>query len=110
MNFRFPSVARAALGQHRSTQRKTPTGRDDEAELTAQQFRHVVGYLYLLDHPGDYEVVRQMLGHKSILTTMTFYAALDKRVASKKIGEFIARKRAELRGRLRKRKKNEAIV
>ena len=25
----------AALGQHRSTQRKTPTGRDDEAQLTA---------------------------------------------------------------------------
>ena len=24
-----------ALGQHRSTQRKTPQGRDDEAELTA---------------------------------------------------------------------------
>jgi len=25
----------SALGQHRSTQRKTPKGRDDEAELTA---------------------------------------------------------------------------
>ena len=25
----------AALGQHRSTQRKTPRGRDDEAQLTA---------------------------------------------------------------------------
>src|SRR5438477_567562 len=33
---RFPSaVPAAALGQHRSTQRKIPHGRDDEARLTA---------------------------------------------------------------------------
>src|SRR5207253_10718828 len=32
---RFPSaVPAAALGQHRSTQRKIPHGRDDEARLT----------------------------------------------------------------------------
>jgi hypothetical protein len=34
--FQFPSVAAcAALAQHRSTQRKIPQGRDDEARLTA---------------------------------------------------------------------------
>src|SRR6188472_2863219 len=31
----FPSVVCARLGQHRSTQRKTPRGRDDEEALTS---------------------------------------------------------------------------
>ena len=36
MNFTSPSVAAcAALGQHRSTQRKKPQGRDDDERLTA---------------------------------------------------------------------------
>ena len=34
----------AALGQHRSTQRKTPHGRDDEAQLTADMIAWVRQY------------------------------------------------------------------
>ena len=72
--------------------------------LTAHQFRHVIGYLYLLDHPGEYEVVRQMLGHSSIVTTMTFYAALDIRTASRKVSAFIEAKRSELKVRRRRKR------
>jgi hypothetical protein len=36
-------------------------------------FRHAVAKLYLDDNPGSYEVVRRVLGHKSINTTIGFY-------------------------------------
>ncbi|MBX9874023.1 MAG: nucleoside monophosphate kinase, partial [Beijerinckiaceae bacterium] len=29
--------------------------------VTGQQFRHIIGYVYLKAHPGDYETVRQLL-------------------------------------------------
>ena len=38
--------------------------------LTAHQFRHLAGFLYLKAHPGGHEVVRSLLGHKSIETTI----------------------------------------
>ena len=52
-----------------------------EAELgfriTPHQFRHICGYLYLRANPGGYEVVRCLLGHKSIETTIRFYAGME---------------------------------
>ncbi len=38
--------------------------------LTAHQFRHLTGYIYLQDNPGGHEVIRRLLGHKSIATTI----------------------------------------
>lgn len=73
--------------------------------ITGQQFRHVIGYIYLKTHPGDYEVVRQLLGHKDITTTMAFYASMDMRAASKKISAFIANRRRELKALARKDRK-----
>lgn len=70
--------------------------------LTGQQFRHAVGYLYLKSNPGDYEVVRQLLGHKDINTTMRFYASLDMRTASRKVSTFVAQRREALAPLLRK--------
>jgi site-specific recombinase XerC len=40
-------------------------------------FRHLAGYLFLKAHPGEYEPVRQLLGHKSIKTTVEFYVGLE---------------------------------
>jgi hypothetical protein len=45
---------------------------------------------------GDYETVRELLGHSDISTTMSFYAALDMREVSKRVGKFIAQQRADL--------------
>ena len=45
--------------------------------LSPHQFRHLCGYLYLQRHPHGHEVVRAMLGHRSIETTLTFYAGLE---------------------------------
>jgi integrase len=46
-------------------------------QLSPHQFRHLCGYLYLQRHPHGHEVVRAMLGHRSIATTLRFYAGLE---------------------------------
>jgi NADH-quinone oxidoreductase subunit F len=38
-------------------------------------------FIYLKRHPGDYETVRRLLGHKSIRTTTLFYTGLEHRDA-----------------------------
>jgi integrase len=45
--------------------------------LSPHQFRHLVGYIYLLRHPDGHEVVRRMLGHRDIRTTIKFYAGME---------------------------------
>jgi integrase len=45
--------------------------------INAHLFRHLGAFLYLSRHPGDYETVRRVLGHKSINTTVTFYAGIE---------------------------------
>lgn len=45
--------------------------------VSAHKFRHLIGYLFLKQNPGAHEVVRQLLGHKSIDTTIRYYASLE---------------------------------
>ena len=40
-------------------------------------FRHLAAYLFLRAYPGEYEPVRQLLGHKSVTTTVAFYTGLE---------------------------------
>jgi integrase len=40
-------------------------------------FRHVAAKLFLDANPGSYEVVRRVLGHRSIDTTVGFYTGLE---------------------------------
>ena len=49
--------------------------------MTPHQFRHLAAMLYLEDHPGEYETVRRVLGHKSMKTTTDFYTGLEMRSA-----------------------------
>jgi integrase len=46
------------------------------------QFRHAAGALLLQKYPGNYELVRRVLGHRSITTTIQFYCALENVQAS----------------------------
>ena len=64
--------------------------------VTAHQFRHLVGFIYLCENPGNYEVVRRFLGHKNIATTVKFYAEMEMRVAAKTLDEAISRRRGAL--------------
>jgi integrase len=45
--------------------------------VTVHQFRHAAAALFLQQHPGCYERVRQLLGHKTLATTTKFYIALQ---------------------------------
>lgn len=61
--------------------------------MTAHQFRHVAGHAYLSAVPGGHEVVRRLLGHKNIHTTVEFYAGMEIRAAYKHYDSIISRKR-----------------
>jgi hypothetical protein len=50
--------------------------------ITVHQFRHAAGALILKHRPGEYELVRRILGHKSIQTTIKFYCSLETMQAS----------------------------
>jgi integrase len=52
--------------------------------LTPHQFRHLSAKVVLDAGPGEYETVRQFLGHKSIKTTVGAYAGLDSRRAARR--------------------------
>ena len=45
--------------------------------INPHSFRHVAAKLYLTAHPGDYESVQRILGHKSRQTTVTYYCELE---------------------------------
>lgn len=39
--------------------------------------RHFAGRLFLAHHPGQYEILRRVLGHKDVETTKAFYTGLE---------------------------------
>jgi integrase len=46
-------------------------------EINPHLYRHIAAFIYLQQHPGEYETVRQLLGHKVLSTTMTFYTVFE---------------------------------
>ncbi len=52
-------------------------------DFTPHLFRHLAGKLILDEQPGGHELVRQLLGHKSIQTTVAFYTGVDTRRAGR---------------------------
>jgi hypothetical protein len=46
--------------------------------------------IFLEAHPGCYEDVRRLLGHKSLQTTINFYAGLEGAAAVKRYHNVIA--------------------
>jgi integrase len=50
--------------------------------LTVHQYRHAAAAMLLKHRPGEYELVRQLLGHKSVETTKRFYLDLETTMAS----------------------------
>ncbi|MBM3552364.1 MAG: hypothetical protein FJX45_11485 [Alphaproteobacteria bacterium] len=58
-------------------------------DMHVHLFRHLAGYLFLRAHPGEYEPVRQLLGHKSIRTTVDFYVGLEQEHSFKRYDEIL---------------------
>jgi integrase len=52
-------------------------------------FRHIAALIFLAKYPGQYEQVRRLLGHKSIETTIRFYAGLETTAAVNCYNEII---------------------
>jgi integrase len=52
-------------------------------DMPAHRFRHAAGKIFLDRHPGQYEVIRQLLGHKDIRTTIAFYAGAESATAAR---------------------------
>jgi integrase len=69
--------------------------REVGVRLTAHQFRHLAGFIYLKVHPGGHEVVRRLLGHKSIETTIRFYAGMEIEAAIGHYDAVVQQRRAE---------------
>ena len=60
--------------------------------ITVHQFRHAAAAIYLKHHPGNYEIVRQLLGHRNIQTTIRFYCALETMQATEEFGKLIRKR------------------
>lgn len=52
-------------------------------------FRHIAALIFLSKYPGHYEEVRRLLGHKSVETTIRFYAGLETTAAVNRYNEII---------------------
>jgi len=57
--------------------------------MTVHQFRHAAGALILQRRPGEYELVRQLLGHRNVQTTMSSYVGLENIQASEIFSEIV---------------------
>jgi Phage integrase family len=57
--------------------------------ITTHQFRHAAAAIYLKHFPGQYEVVRRLLGHRNIQTTINFYCGLETTQANEAFGKII---------------------
>lgn len=57
--------------------------------ITAHQFRHAAAAIILRGQPGNYELVRRVLGHRNVQTTMNFYVGLETMESSKQFGQMI---------------------
>jgi len=63
--------------------------------LNPHAFRHLVGLIFLRAFPGEYEPVRQLLGHKDIRTTINFYVGLETQDSFKRLDKVMDRHRGE---------------
>lgn len=75
------------------------TERELGVRISPHQFRHITGYLYLKAVPGDYETVRVLLGHKSLQTTIQFYAGMETSAAAKRYEDEVLSLGRKPRGR-----------
>ena len=57
--------------------------------VTVHQFRHAAAALILHAQPGKYELVRRLLGHKNIQTTINFYIGLETTQAARIFGNIV---------------------
>jgi len=65
-------------------------------EFNPHLYRHLSALLFLQEQPGEYEVVRRLLGHRSVDTTMMFYAEFEGLAARKLYADRILQRQLDL--------------
>jgi integrase len=75
------------------TQLKQAIKRATGLVVNAHLFRHLAAQLILQAHPGAYELVRLLLGHKSTATTTTYYCGSEQKAAFKYYDSIVSRYR-----------------
>ena len=78
-----------------STQFRRFVKRELGLTVNVHLMRHLMATAYLEVNPGDYEGARQLLGHKRIETTITFYAGAEIAAAFKRLDKLIDRARSD---------------
>ena len=58
--------------------------------VNAHLMRHWAGFVYLESHPGDYETVRRLLGHKNISAMIKLYTGAETKSAHRLYDRVIA--------------------
>ena len=75
-------------------------------DLTGHQFRHLSGLFFLEENPGQYESVRQLLGHKHIKTTIAFYTGMNTKEATRVYDDLILKERNRLSAKANEKRKS----
>jgi hypothetical protein len=65
--------------------------------MTVHQFRHAAGAIILKQRPGEYELVRQLLGHRNVQTTIKCYIGLENIQASEIFSKIVLEQIGDLR-------------
>lgn len=60
--------------------------------ITVHQFRHAAAAIILKHRPGEYELVRRLLAHKSVQSTIAFYCSLETTQASEIFTDIVRRR------------------
>jgi Phage integrase family len=77
-DFLFPGQCKGAkqMGKF-STQIMRRIFKATGLQMKTHQFRHAAGAIILRHRPGEYELVRRVLGHRNIKTTIQSYVGLE---------------------------------
>jgi integrase len=93
----FPGRRRPAKSSHAlAAQISAAVFKYAGLEFNVHLFRHAGGKIFLDARPGQYEVMRRVLGHRSIATTTSLYAGAETRSAGSHFASVIAERRRNL--------------
>jgi len=59
--------------------------------------RHFAAWLHLKTHAGDYEMVRRLLGHRTVVTTRRFYCGLEDDIATEQHDQSVTQEKKATR-------------
>jgi integrase len=93
-NWLFPGDAEKPLNKGQLRKWITRAIRDfANVDVHPHLFRHFCAWLHLQYHPGDYEGVRRILGHKRIETSIKSYIAFEQDIAAARFDEVVLMER-----------------